>query len=41
MRMHDEVNLELACDGIDASQVATVVIAGDVSYWVDGVDEEY
>ncbi len=41
MRMHDEVDLNLACDGIDASQVATVIIAGDVSYWVDGVDEEY
>ena len=41
LRMHDECDLELSCDGIDASQVAVVTIAGDVSYWVDGVDEEY
>ena len=41
MRMHDEVEFELPADGIDASQVAIVTIAGDVSYWVDGVDEEY
>ena len=41
MRMHDEVEFELPADGIDASQVALVTIAGDVSYWVDGVDEEY
>ena len=41
LRMHDEVEFDLACDGIDASQVKTVTIAGDVSYWVDGVDEEY
>lgn len=41
LRMHDEVDLELAGDGVDASKVKTVTIAGDVSYWVDGVDEEY
>ena len=41
LRMHDECPLELDCDGIDASQVSVVTIAGDVSYWVDGVDEEY
>ena len=41
LRMHDEVEFDLACPGITADQVATVVIAGDVSYWVDGVDEEY
>ena len=41
MRMHDEVDFELPVEGVDASQVARVVIAGDVSYWVDGVDEEY
>mgnify|MGYP002771554793 CR=1 FL=1 len=41
MRMHDEVDFELAAEGIDPSQVALVTIAGDVSYWVDGVDEEY
>lgn len=41
LRMHDECPLELGCDGIDASQVSVVTIAGDVSYWVDGVDEEY
>ena len=41
MRMHDEVDFELPVEGVDASQVATVLIAGDVSYWVDGVDEEY
>ncbi len=41
MRMHDEVDFELPAEGIDPSQVAIVTIAGDVSYWVDGVDEEY
>ena len=41
MRMHDEVDFELSADGVDASQVKIVTIAGDVSYWVDGVDEEY
>lgn len=41
LRMHDEVEFDLTCPGITADQVATVVIAGDVSYWVDGVDEEY
>ena len=41
LRMHEECDLELSCDGIDASKVSVVTIAGDVSYWVDGVDEEY
>ncbi len=41
IRMHEEIDLDLAADGVDASQVAIVTIAGDVSYWVDGVDEEY
>ena len=41
LRMHDEVEFDLTCPGITVDQVATVVIAGDVSYWVDGVDEEY
>ena len=41
LRIHDEVEFDLTCPGITADQVATVVIAGDVSYWVDGVDEEY
>ena len=41
LRMHDECDLELSCDGISVDQVAVVTIAGDVSYWVDGVDEEY
>jgi Fe-S-cluster-containing dehydrogenase component len=41
LRMHDEKDVELTCDGVDADSVAQVTIAGDVTYWVDGVDEEY
>lgn len=39
--MHDHLPLEFDFDIADPSQIAKVVLVGNVGYWVAGVDEEY
>lgn len=41
MSIHEHLPLEFSFAIDDPSQIAEVVLIGDISYWVKGVDEEY
>ena len=41
MSIHEHLPLEFSFAIDDPSQIAEVVLVGDISYWVKGVDEEY
>lgn len=41
MTMHEHLACELACPDVAASQVKSVTLVTNISYWVTGEDEEY
>lgn len=41
MTMHEHLPIELEYDTSDYSNIASVTLVANISYWVEGVDEEY